>query len=66
MNRAEPKWFVLRLWKTNSTEKDDPFHTLTNGNDPSGRFSRRQADEWADYFRAQGFGVVLQACRNQA
>ncbi len=48
--------FLLLMWR----EGIDPFH-LDNLNSNDRRFSREEADDWAEYFRKKGFGVALEA-----
>lgn len=48
-----PTYFVLEVWK------EDNIHIITNADDHLGRFTRPEAEDWANYFRQCGFGASL-------
>lgn len=55
-----PRFFIVEVWDN----VHGFFHTITNGNDPYGRFTRKEAEKEAAYWRSCGFEAVLQACES--
>ena len=50
-----PEWFHLRLW-CNETDCET---IIANHDRDNGCYTRAEADDWANYWRKQGFGCVL-------